>query len=193
MVWNNQNLVEKLKEGGVIVMPTDTLYGIVGSALDVKTVEKIYSARKRNPEKPCIILIANMDELKKFGIILTDAQKREIEKFTSAAAQGSGETRSTSFILDCNEEKFAHLHRGTKTLAFRIPGDKNLQILLKETGPLVAPSANIEGEPPAKNIEEAKKYFGDKVELYIDGGERSGKASQVIRLHMDGRVEILRK
>ncbi len=182
MVWNNKNIASVLKQGGVVVMPTDTLYGIVGSALNIKTVERIYSARKRNPEKPCIILIGDMKGVAEFGIGLTLEQTKEIEKFTLP----------TSFILDCGEEKFAYLHRGTKTLAFRIPADKDLRNLLKETGPLVAPSANIEGLPPAKNIEEAKQYFGDKVELYVDGGEIAGRASRVIKLASDGSATVLR-
>src|SRR5204863_149383 len=69
------------------------------------------------------------------------------------------------------EEKFEYLHRGTNTLALRLPKDESLQNLLKKTGPLIAPSANVEGLPPAKNITDAKKYFGDGVDLYIDGGE----------------------
>ena len=136
-----------------------------------------------------VILIANFDELEKFRIVLTIEQKKAIEKFQEP----------TSFILDClparagREEKFAYLHRGTKTLAFRVPHIKELRDLLFETGPLIAPSANTEAMPPAKNMIEAKKYFGDLVDLYIDGGEIKGKASRVIRLHKDGSIEILRK
>ena len=98
-----------------------------------------------------------------------------------------------SFVLDCIDEKFTYLHRGTKTLAFRLPAQKDLQRLLKQTGPLLAPSANIEGLPPAQNISEARKYFGDLVDLYIDGGTVVSKASKVIKLHKDGSVSILRE
>ena len=183
MSWDNKNILEVLKKNGVVVMPTDTLYGIVGKAEKASVVERVYTIRKRNTNKPCIILIGNINELEKFSIHTSQEQKTAIKKYWSG---------SVSIILECPEEKFAYLHRGTKTLAFRIPAQKELQNLLKETGPLVAPSANPEGLPPAENITEAKNYFGDTVDLYIDGGEIKGKASKVIKLHKDGSVTVIR-
>jgi len=162
------------------------LYGIVGRAQNVSTVERIYAIRKRNPEKPCIILIGDISELEKFSIFLLKEQKEILEQYWLSGSE------PVSIVLDCSNERFSYLHRGTKTLAFRLPAQTELQNLLKQTGPLIAPSANPEGLPPAENISEAKKYFGDEVDLYIDGGEIKGKPSKVIKLHKDGTVEILR-
>ena len=163
------NLTEILKNGGVVLMPTDTIYGIVGSALNPKTVEKIYKIKKRLPEKPCINLIGSLNELDKFSIKLSEEQKKAVENFT----------QPTSFIID--------------SLSFRLPESAELRSLLLETGPLIAPSANPEGLPPAKNIEEAKNYFGDSVDLYINGGEIENKASKLVKLHKDGSAVILRE
>ncbi len=182
VVWSNEGLLRVLSGGGVAVMPTDTLYGIVGSAQNTAVVNRIYVARKRNPEKPCIVLVGDISEITKLGIILTPEQKKEIESFEVP----------TSFILDCEHKEFEYLHRGTKTLAFRLPLNKSLQELLKKTGPLIAPSANTEAMPPSTNITQAKNYFGDSVDLYIDGGEIEGKASRVVKLHKDGSIDILR-
>ena len=167
-------------------MPTDTLYGIVGKAENEDTVNRIYTIRKRNLEKPCIILIADIDELEKFSITLSEEQKKVMEKYWFE------NNEPVSIVLDCPDKKFTYLHRETKTLAFRLPEQKDLQNLLKETGPLIAPSANTEGLPSALNITEAEKYFGVSVDLYIDEGEIKGKASKVIRLKNDGSVEVLR-
>ena len=161
-------------------MPTDTLYGIVGRAEDKEVVEKIYKLRKRNLKKPCMILISRWDEVKKFGIDISQIKIPEYKE-------------PTSYILDCPEEKFGYLHRGTQTLAFRVPNIPELKDLLKEVGPLIAPSANTEALPPAENIEEAKKYFGDNIDLYVDGGIIKGKASKVIKLHKDGSVSVIRE
>ena len=181
-IWDNENLVKVLVEGGVVVMPTDTLYGIVGKANNQKVVNSIYEIRKRAPSKPCIILISDINELEKFHVDLSEEQKNKIKKFTEP----------TSFISDCSNDSFEYLHRGTKTLAFRLPVNHELRDLLKKTGSLIAPSANLEGMPPAENISDAKNYFGDSVDLYVDGGEIKGKASKVIRLHKDGSMEVLR-
>lgn len=183
-IWTGFNLLNTLKEGGVAVMPTDTIYGIVGSALRAPVVSRIYTMRKRNPKKPCIILIGNINELEKFSISLSERQKKELEKFWPGPV---------SVVLECFDEKFSYLHRGTDTLAFRLPSPEALRNMLLETGPLIAPSANIETFPPNNNIHNAKKHFGDSVDLYVDGGVLAGKASRLIKLHKDGSVSILRE
>ncbi len=185
IIWNNENLIKILKEGGVAVMPTDTLYGIVGRAEDEGVVERIYKIRKRSPEKPCIILIGDITDLEKFSVYITDEQKKLLQEYWSSGA--------VSIILDCNDEKFSYLHRRTNTLAFRLPMQAGLRSLLKQTGPLIAPSANPEGLPPAQNIDEAKNYFGDSVDLYVDGGVLSGKASKIIKIQKDGIISVIRE
>ncbi len=85
-----------------------------------------------------------------------------------------------------------HLHRGSGTLAFRVPDNAKLRELLNETGPLIAPSANTENNPPAETIEEAQAYFGDSVDVYEDAGTLHGNPSTLIKIE-HGRVIILRK
>jgi len=181
MKKNFKKLVKILNNGGIAVMPTDTIHGIVCRAQDRKTVEKIYSLKKRNPTKATIILIDSLDRLKLFGIQPTN----EILETLSHYWPGP-----VSIILDCHDEAYSYLHRGTNSLAFRLPYDKTLQELIKSTGPLVAPSANIEGMSPAKNNEEAYKYFGDSIDIYVDGPSAE-KASKIIKISKDG-LEVIR-
>lgn len=166
---DTENLVKVLKNGGVAVMPTDTIYGLVGQALNPETVARIYKIKKRSPEKQCIALIGSLDELRKFNLSISAEQKKQIENFKEP----------TSFIVGEN--------------SFRLPKEDELRTLLLQTGPLIAPSANPEGLPPAQNIKEAREYFGNNVDLYVDGGTISGKASKLIELHSDGSVTILRE
>lgn len=178
------NIIELLKAGKVGVMPTDTIYGIVGSALNPATVEEIYALRQREPDKPFIILISSLDDLKKFEVKLTKEQKIFLQE---------NWPNPLSVILVVKAEKFKYLHRGKNSLAFRMPKDEKLLELLKQTGPLVAPSANPAGAKPAETVEEAKKYFGSKVSFYIDGGKLRSKPSTVIQLYEDGMRIVLRK
>ena len=171
-----------LKEGNICVMPTDTIYGICCSALNKKSVEKVYKLRKRNKDKPSIILISSLDDLKLFKIKLDKKKIEFLKKLWPS---------KISIVLPCPYKNFYYLHRGKKTLAFRIPKSKELIKILKISGPLIAPSANIEGEKPAETINEAKKYFGDKV-LYYDKGRIKGKPSTLIDI-TKGRIKILRK
>ena len=196
-IWNDKNLIKTLSENGVVVMPTDTIYGIVGKALEKNTVERIYKIKERSPKKLCIILIGDINELEKFSIVLSEKQKKELEKYWPTcnvfSIANAGRPGPVSIILDCPDDKFKYLHRGTKTLAFRLPASPTLRDLLLEVGSLIAPSANPEARLPAKNIKEAKKYFGDSVDLYIDGGTILNKHSKLIKLNNDGSVIVLRE
>lgn len=177
------NVVNLLKKGKVGVMPTDTIYGIVGLALNPEVVEKIYKLRKRSSDKPMIVLISSLDDLKKFDVSLTRKQAEFLKKIWP---------NPISVVLPCISAKFKYLHRATFSLAFRIPKDENLLKLLKETGPLVAPSANLEGEKPSENIKMAKIYFGSKIDFYVDGGKMLSKPSMLIAI-TDDSVKILRE
>lgn len=165
-------------------MPTDTIYGIVGSALNPQTVEEIYALRKRDTTKPLIVLISSLNDLKQFDIKLTKEQKSFLQKIWP---------NPVSVILSCPNEKFSYLHRGKKSLAFRVPRNGMLMQILKEVGPLVAPSANLEREKPAETIEEAKKYFGGKIDFSFDGGRLKSKPSTIVQLYEDGKRIVLRK
>src|SRR3989338_927047 len=114
MWWNDENLVQVLKTGGVVVMPTDTLYGIVGIASSRNTVGRIYEIRKRAPDKPCIILIGDMGELQKFSVNISEEQKKELQKYWSfdesqkpRSIDKSHDLRPVSVVLDCSDDKFA--------------------------------------------------------------------------------------
>lgn len=172
------DLVKILKKGGVGVIPTDTLYGVVGSAFSKKTVERIYKVRGRDPKKPCIILISSIHDLQKFGISpeLIRANKSMLEKVWP------GKVSIVLPVEKKSQKKITYLHRGVESLAFRFPNKKALIAILKKTGPLVAPSANKEGFPPALTISDAKKYFGDTIDFYMSAGTRKSKPSKIISL-----------
>lgn len=179
-----QEITQLFKIGKVGVIPTDTIYGIVGLALSPNTVEEIYRLRKRSSNKPFIVLISKVNDLKKFDVKLTKAQEDFLKKIWP---------NPVSVVLSCKVEKFKYLHRGTNSLAFRIPNQQSLMEILKEVGPMVAPSANIEGQRPSETINEAKIYFGNKVSFYLDEGTIRSKPSTLVKLNDDGSWKILRQ
>lgn len=176
---NYDQAIRILQDGGVGVVPTDTLYGIVCRAKDKEAVLKVYHTRKRNMTKPCIILIENIEDMRLFGVRLT----ADIQKISKAIWPGM-----VSVIVPCENERWTYLHRGSRTLAFRIPKNEDIRAILHETGPLIAPSANFEGRPSCKTIEEAKKVFKDSVDLYVDGGRLEGRGSTLIAYEKDDIV-----
>jgi len=172
-----------LAAGGVGVLPTDTIYGIVGSALRKKTVERIYRLRRRDTKKPMIVLISSLADLRLFGIALNKKERVLAQRMWPG---------KVSIVMPCPSKKFAYLHRGMKTLAFRMPEPSWLRTLLKRTGPLVAPSANLAGDPPAKTITAAKRYFAANVEFYANAGRRISRPSTIIKIE-NGTLSVLRK
>lgn len=176
-------LARILKKGGIGVIPTDTIYGVVGSALSQKAVARIYRLKKRRPDKPMIILIGSLKDLEIFGIKPDRRMRTLLREFWPG---------KVSVILPCAPKKFFYLHRGRGTLAFRLPAPKDLKAFLRSTGPLVAPSANLEGKLPAKTVKGAQKHFGDEVDFYVDKGRVVGNPSAIVELR-NGSISVLRK
>lgn len=175
-------LVALLITGGIGVIPTDTIYGISCSALNGKAVERVYAIRGRERTKPFIILISSLDDLALFGICPSSETRDILSSIWPAPV---------SVILSCLGKKFSYLHRGTKTLAFRVPDSTPLRTLLKKTGPLITTSVNPAEEKPATTIAQGKKYFGSQLDFYADVGKKSGSSSTIIRIGGDG-ITLLR-
>ncbi|MEK7610744.1 MAG: L-threonylcarbamoyladenylate synthase [Patescibacteria group bacterium] len=172
-----------LKEGCVGVVPTDTVYGLIARALDISAVERIYQLKNRTANKPLIILINGIETIRGFGIEITAVEHAVLERIWPGPI--------TVIFPNPVAPIFSYLHRGGSKLAFRWPASKLLIDLIRENGPLVAPSANPEGEPPAITITEAKKYFGDQVDFYEPGGHRIGSPSTLVEL-VGTRLKIIR-
>ncbi|MFH1667715.1 MAG: L-threonylcarbamoyladenylate synthase [Candidatus Komeilibacteria bacterium] len=179
----DQQHIGELQNGQIGIIPTDTLYGIVGLALNADVVERIYELKQRDGDKPFIILISEIVDLKKFNIQLSDEQQKYLENVWPGAL---------SIILSCPGDEFKYLHRGKRSLAFRLPKNEELRGLLKQTGPLVAPSANLQDQPPAYTIQQAKEYFGDRVNFYLDIGVLRVEPSTLVDLTGD-RPKMLRQ
>ncbi len=171
-----------IKSGGIGVFPTDTLYGVIGSAFSKQAVERIYQAKGRSKQKPFIILISSLNDLKKFGIKINKKQKEYLSDVWPGA---------TSVILPCKLKKFEYLHRGKNSLAFRLPKKKKIIDFVKMVGPIVAPSANPQNMIPSHTIAEAKDYFGSDMDFYVSGGLLDSKPSKIVFLTEKG-IKILR-
>jgi L-threonylcarbamoyladenylate synthase len=178
---HNQNLIAEIQAGAVGVLPTDTIYGLVASARNPESVKRLYEIKGRKPEKPFIVLISDISDLTDFGIILDE----KISKIIKGYWPGPN-----TFVLDSPSKDLTYLNRGSDSLAFRLPNKEDLLELIKQTGPLVAPSANPEGQKPSENIDDAINYFLDKADFYVDAGKIIGKASNIYSISNDGLKQI---
>ncbi len=169
-----------LAAGGVAIVRTDTLYGMVACAANEQAVEKVYELKHRAHHKSSIVLISSLDQL-------YDTPNQDQLKFLGSVWPGP-----VSVVLASSHAPL-WIRRDNGSVAYRMPAHPELQALVQQVGPLIAPSANPEGEPPAANIKQATSYFGDGVDAYVDGGDVvDASASTLLRLYEDGTTEQLR-
>lgn len=176
----DEKVVELLRSGAIGFMPTDTVYGLSACAINQTAVEKIYRLKQRDDHKPCIILLANVDQATDMNIDPINFEP--VSKFWPAPL---------SFIVPA-EQSPEYLHRGTKTLAIRMPDSEELRELILKTGPLVSTSANVQDEPVAHTHQRAKEIFGDSLDFYIDAGELNTDPSTIAKLE-NGQLKIIRQ
>lgn len=173
-------LPDMINEGAVGVLLTDTLYGIVAKADSESSVERVFELKHRDPTKPPIVLIADVTQM-------YDPLPHGMDDTIDGRWPGKNS------IIVPSPSAPEWLVRGSSGVAYRIPDNALLRRLLEQTGPLIAPSANPEGEAPARSVGEAQGYFGDYVDFYVDGGVAfETNPSQLFSLTVNGDLEQLR-
>ena len=185
---NNYNKIEpaakSIKEGKLVLFPTETVYGIGANALDEKAVKNIFIAKGRASDNPLIVHIANIDMLKDLVEEVGSIEKKLIEKFWPGPLTIIFKKKSIiPDIVTCNLD----------TVAIRMPSNVIARKLIEYSNvPIAAPSANISGRPSGTIIEDIIEELDGKVEYIIDGGKVDiGLESTVIRV-VNNTVHILR-
>ena len=187
MTLSADEIAKILARGDLVVMRSDTVYGIFASALDKRAVEKLHSVRERDQKSGFIVLVDSVKTVVRL-VRLSD----EILKRLTVIWRGDSPTSVILPAEGLKETWLADTRESKPRICFRVPTDKKLQQLLVKTGPLCAPSANLPDEPPACNIAEAKEYFGDAVSLYIDGGGCDNAVPSRIITFENNRVKVIR-
>lgn len=174
--------VEILKKNGLIVYPTDTLYGIGGNPFNEEVIKKIIEIKKR-PKMPISIAVSNMDMIKRIAFI-NPAAVRICEEFLPGPV--------TVVLLKKKNVPFL-LTAGSEKIGIRIPDNRIALEIINRFGPVTCTSANIhKGKNPA-DVETAKKQLGDSIQLYVDDGKcKYSKPSTVVDVS-DGKIKVLRE
>lgn len=166
--------------GAVGVIPTDTIYGLAARAEDHSAVERLYKLKQRT-SKPGTVIAADLSQLQKLG--LKYRYLKAVEEYWPGPV---------SVIIPLSGHDLFYLSQNKPTLAVRLPADKAVRDLLKQTGPLLTTSANKPNEKPAETIQDAQAYFGDQVDFYVDGGNLGKREPSTIIKIIDDAVEIIR-
>jgi tRNA threonylcarbamoyl adenosine modification protein (Sua5/YciO/YrdC/YwlC family) len=150
-----------LRRGELVVIPTDTVYGIAAEAFDPVAVDSLLKAKGRGRDMPPPVLVGTVRAAMALVMELGDAGKDLIDEFWPGALTIVCMS-SPTLVWDLGETK--------GTVAVRMPLHQIALDLLKRTGPLAVSSANVSGRPPATTADEAMAQLGDSVAVYLDGG-----------------------
>lgn len=179
-------IVDIIKRDGIVVFPTETVYGIGGNALSENVIKNIYNIKKRPQEKALNILVKNKEEIKKYAYISNELEEEIIDKFMPGPI---------TIILKKRKSQIPDLLTGNNdTIGIRIPDNDIVKKILEKCNlPIAAPSANISGKPSSIILEDIKPDFDGKVDAFIDGGKCKQNISSTIVKVIDGNIKILRE
>jgi L-threonylcarbamoyladenylate synthase len=163
--------------GELVVLPTDTVYGVGADAFSPAAVSRLLAAKGRGREMPPPVLVGSVR-----------AASALVEDLGSWGQQLIDEFWPGGLTIVCRAQRTLNWDLGdTKgTVAVRMPEDPVALALLKETGPMAVTSANLTGQPAATTAQQAREQLGDSVAVYLDGGPSAGgQASTMVDLTGD--------
>ncbi|MCW2840465.1 MAG: threonylcarbamoyl-AMP synthase [Aeromicrobium sp.] len=150
-----------LEEGKLVVLPTDTVYGLAADAFSPRAVQNLLDAKGRGRSMPPPVLIGSPTTLDALAIDIPTWLRSTVEALWPGP-----------LTIICRQQPSLTWDLGEthNTVAVRMPADKRALALLKQTGPLAVSSANTTGLPAAQTVEEAQEMLGGRVAVYLDGG-----------------------
>jgi L-threonylcarbamoyladenylate synthase len=173
-----------LKEGNLLIFPTDTVYGIGANVLDSVAIRKLFEVKKRVKAKPFALLIGETDDVYKYCKNIPPLFFTITKRFWPGAI---------TVVLDAQDAIPEEAMGIDSSVALRMPDSKVALLLLKEVGvPIAASSANFSGEDEPAGVDEIEGSLRDNVSLVIDGGMCQGVPSTVVDLR-GGNIKILRE
>lgn len=172
-----------LRRGGLVVLPTDTVYGIAVDAFDADAVANLLEAKGRGRDMPPPVLISTASTADALALALPGYARTLMEHFWPGPLTLIGK-QQPSLQWDIGDT------RGT--VAMRMPNHPLALELLERTGPLAVSSANLTGQPPVTDADQAEQMLGEVVDVILDGGPASGSEPSTIVDVTGVRGRILR-
>jgi L-threonylcarbamoyladenylate synthase len=164
-----------VSEGGLVVLPTDTVYGVAANPFSAEAVNGIYAAKRRPRGKALQVLLSSVDDLDELGLYLPDVLLRLSKAFLPGPFSPIAVARQDSRLVTLRKED-----AGGRTQAVRVPDARACLKTLRVTGPLACSSANRSGGKSPQTVEEAVAALGDEVDLYLDGGPTSSHVASTV-------------
>jgi L-threonylcarbamoyladenylate synthase len=177
--------VEMLNNGGIVAFPTETFYGLGVKFNNEASLRKLYELKKRPKEKPMPLIIGNRGFLSMIAASVDEIAESLMDKFWPGPLM---------LLLEAKKGLSPYLTADTGRIAVRIPGESAALYLVREAGfPITATSANPSGMPPAEDADAVIRYFGEKIDMVIDGGRTAGGLPSTIADVTEKSIRIVRE
>jgi L-threonylcarbamoyladenylate synthase len=157
--------VDAIEAGDLVVLPTDTVYGIAADAFKAAAVQRLLAAKGRGRDMPPPVLISVVESLDALATDIPEAGRKLCDAFWPGPLTVICHAQ-TSLMWDLGDTQ--------GTVALRVPDHENTRELLSRTGPLAVSSANLSGQPAATDVYDAESQLLESVAVYLDGGPVSG-------------------
>ena len=163
----------ELKNGGAVVLPTETVYGLFAKALDEKAVDHVYQLKGRPRDKALNLNVASLDDIFRFSKNHPPYLQKLVDSFLPGPL---------TIILEANDKVPYWVNSDLTTVGFRMPSHPVTLELIREFGPLIGPSANISGQASGASFKEILKDFGQEVLGIEDDTFLTGHDSTILDL-----------
>ncbi|HYB38281.1 MAG TPA: L-threonylcarbamoyladenylate synthase [Mycobacterium sp.] len=163
--------VGAVKDGRLVVLPTDTVYGVGAEAFDSAAVAALLAAKGRGRDMPVGVLVGSWHTIEGLVLTMPDGARELVRAFWPGAV---------SLVVRQAPSLQWDLGDARGTVMLRMPLHPVAIELLREVGPMAVSSANVSGRPPAVDVDEARRQLGDLVEVYLDAGPCAQQAASTI-------------
>lgn len=178
------DIINTLKDGKLVIMPTDTIYGIIGDATNEDVINKVYEVKERPHDKPLLILVSNFTMLHELVTEIPKETEKMIKKFWPGPL---------TILFKKSSKVSDALTANSALVAIRMPNDKRLLNIMNHLNrPLISTSANISSHDAITNPNQLEEKMKEKIDLIVDEGTVNNEASTLITI-VNGKIEILRE
>jgi L-threonylcarbamoyladenylate synthase len=174
-----------LRRGGVVVFPTETFYGLAADALEPAAVERVVALKGRPAGSPIAVIIADRAMLSEIAADVSPLADKLLARFWPGPL---------TLVLPAKKNLPAPLLNAQRKIGVRVSSHPVAVRLTRDLGrPITATSANPTGREPARTLAEARAYFSDKVDVFLDGGALAGRIGSTVAEVIGGKLQIIRE
>ena len=178
-----ERICNVLESGGLVITPTDTVYGVMGDALNDDVIKKVFEVKKRPYSKPLILLMDSIEMVRKYVSDISDIEEYVMKNFWPGLV---------TIILNKNDKVSNLITGGQNTVAIRIPDNHDLlEVIRRLDRPVISSSANITGSEVITSVSMIEDELRDKIDYIEDGGEIVSLSSTIIEF-IDNELVVLR-